>query len=125
MFIMTLKINSHCFLDRIKGLLLLYLLLLLLLLVLQSLVDLSHFLLKASQQKIFIWGGVVIPMPHPQPGGPGCPFLAGSSPLTLSGMGGRTSSYRHHISPDHLTTQRTPLRQSRDTYWRGGGELKP
>jgi hypothetical protein len=38
--------------------------------------------------------------------------------LDLSGMGGPTSSIRYcqHCSQDHLTTQASPLRQSRDTF---------
>jgi hypothetical protein len=54
---------------------------LLLLLALQSLVDLSLFqnsvftILEAAQQNMYFMGGVVIPTPKPQPGGPGHLFF--------------------------------------------------
>jgi hypothetical protein len=37
--------------------------------------------LKVSQQLKILRGGAVNPIPNPQPGGPGYPFLSGSSPL--------------------------------------------
>jgi hypothetical protein len=38
--------------------------------------------LKVSQQlKSFLWDGAIKPTPNPQPGGPGYPFLSGSSSL--------------------------------------------
>jgi hypothetical protein len=43
---------------------------------------LSSFKFSKLLNKIFLWGGVVSPTPNPQPGGPGYPFLSGSSPLT-------------------------------------------
>ena len=58
----------------------LLLLLLLLLLALQSLVDFSLFL-EASQQHIFLWGGIVSPTSNPKQGGPWCSALSGSSPV--------------------------------------------
>ena len=57
-------------------------------------------LLDFRNNKFFLLCGVVSPMPNPQPGGPGYPFL-----LDLSGS-----------SQDHVTTQAPPLHQSRDTF---------
>jgi hypothetical protein len=37
---------------------------------------------EVSRQIQLLQGGVVNPTPNPQPGGPGYPFLSGSSPLT-------------------------------------------
>jgi hypothetical protein len=39
-------------------------------------------IIKRFSTKDFLRGGVVNPMPNPQPGGPGYPFLSESSPLT-------------------------------------------
>ena len=39
-------------------------------------------LLNFRNNKFFLLCGVVKPTPNPQPGGPGYPFLSGSSPLT-------------------------------------------
>ena len=39
-------------------------------------------LLYFRNNKFFFLGAVVSPTPNPQPGGPGYPFLSGSSPLT-------------------------------------------
>ena len=45
--------------------------------------NLSSFFLRSTFVTVsFLLGGVVRPMPNPQPGGPGYPFLSGSSPLT-------------------------------------------
>jgi hypothetical protein len=38
--------------------------------------------LRFSQQRLFYRVGSLPPTPNPQPGGPRCPFLFGSSPLT-------------------------------------------
>ena len=38
--------------------------------------------LRFSEHRFFFSGWVRTPTPNPQPGGPGCPFLSGSSPLT-------------------------------------------
>jgi hypothetical protein len=70
----------------------------------------------------FLRGGVVSLTPNPQPGGPGYPFFVWVITLDLSGMGGPTSSisYCQHSSRDNLTTQASPLRQSRDTFGGNG-----
>jgi len=39
-------------------------------------------LIVGFQNKLFLWCGVVSPTHNPQTGGPGYPFLPGSSPLT-------------------------------------------
>ena len=82
---------SLLLLPPLLPLLLLPSLLLLLLLALQSLVDLSLSqklsssirlpIFEASQQNSFM-GWAVSPTSNPQTGGPGYPFLFGSSPLT-------------------------------------------
>jgi hypothetical protein len=41
----------------------------------------------------FLLCGVVSPTPNPQPGGPGCPFLSGSSPLTCLAWGALPVAY--------------------------------
>ena len=62
-----------------------------------------------------------LPITIPQPGGPGHPFLSGSSPLTcLACETLPVASYHQHSSQDHMTSQAPPLRQSRDAY---GGDL--
>jgi hypothetical protein len=43
---------------------------------------LSEASFKVSKQILVLQGRVVSPTPNPQPGGPGYPFLSGSSPLT-------------------------------------------
>jgi len=58
-----------------------------------------------------------LPHAQPQPGGPGYPFLSGSSPLTcLARDAILVASLLPDSSQDHLTTQAPPLRQSRDTF---------
>ena len=55
-----------------------------------------------------------LPVTVPQPGGPGHPFLSGSSPLTcLAWETLPVASYRQHSSQDHMTSQAPSLRQSR------------
>ena len=56
---------------------------------LQSFVDFNLFQnccpvsnFRSFSTKHFLWDGFVSPTPNPQPGGPGYPFLSGSSPLT-------------------------------------------
>ena len=44
--------------------------------------NLSSLLLRSTFVTSFLLGGEVSPTPNPQPGGPGYPFLSGSSPLT-------------------------------------------
>ena len=62
-----------------------------------------------------------LPITIPQPGGPGHPFLSGSSPLTcLAWETLLVVSYRQHSSQDHMTSQAPPLCQSGDAF---GGEL--
>ena len=62
--------------------------------------------------------GVVNPTPNPQPGGPGYPFLSGSSPLTYLAwealpVAYATASIALRIMWPHKPP---PLRQSRDTF---------
>jgi hypothetical protein len=65
----------------------------------------------------FLLCGVVSPTPNPQPGGPGYPFLSGSSPLTCLVWEALPVAYAsQHSSWDHVTTQAPLLRQSRDTF---------
>jgi hypothetical protein len=78
-------------------------------------------LLEDSQQ-YFLWDGVVSLTPNPQPGGPGYPYLSGSSSLTCLAWEtlpvACSICYCQHSSQDHLTTQAPPLHQSRDTFGR-------
>ena len=62
-----------------------------------------------------LWGRVLCPTPNPQPGGPGYPFVSGSSPLTcLAQVALPVASNRPHSSQDHFTMQ-SPLCQSKAT----------
>ena len=58
------------------------------------------------------------PHAHPQPAEPGYPFSSIVIAFYVFGMGGPTSNIRYfqHSSLDHLTTQATPMRQSRVTF---------
>jgi hypothetical protein len=85
-------------------------------------------LLLRFRYNIFLWGGVVSLTPNPQHGGPGYPFLSGSSPLTCLAwealpVANATVSIALGIiwphKPRHYT-KATPLHQSRDTF---GGDF--
>jgi len=78
-------------------------------------------MLEASQQNIFLRGGVVSPTPNPQTGRPGYPFLSGSSHLIrLTWLYQELRSPQHSFQ-GHLATQHPLLNQNRDTIGGGGG----
>jgi hypothetical protein len=77
---------------------------LLLLLVLQSLVDLNLFQnchpvsnFRSFSTELFLWGGVVIPMPNPTTWRTRVFLFVWVITFDLSGMGGPTSSYASKI----------------------------